>query len=74
MLLLGFIRPFPVRNTRRRRLSVGEVQTYRDIALTKGHVGKALKGAKDAFSMGAVEAARLVDIMRQVWLLNSGRV
>lgn len=41
---------------------------YREIALTKGHAGKALGGAKNAFSMGAVEAARLVDIMRQVRL------
>lgn len=59
-------RPFPVRDTRRRRLTVGEVKTYRDIALTKGHAGKGLKRAKDAFSLGAVEAARLADIMRQV--------
>lgn len=58
--------PFPVRDIRRRRLSINEVSTYRDIALTRGHAGKGLGKAKSALRMGAVEAARLVDIMRQV--------
>lgn len=61
-------RPFPVRDTRRRRLSVGEVQTYRDIALTKGHAGRGLLEAKKVFSAGAVEATHLVDVMRQARL------
>lgn len=38
----------------------------RDIALTRGHAGNALKGAKNAFAIRSVEAARLADIMRQV--------
>ena len=39
---------------------------YSDIALIKGHAGKVLHGARDAFRMGAVEAGKLADIMRQV--------
>lgn len=58
--------PFQVRDIRRRRLSINEVATYRDIALTRGHAGKGLRKAKNAFQMGGVEAARLVDVMRQV--------
>eukprot|EP00903_Cladosiphon_okamuranus_P021359 g19629.t1 len=64
--------PFPVRDIRRRRLSINEVSTYRDIALTRGHAGKGLRKAKKAFRMGGVEAARLVDIMRQVDVSAAG--
>ncbi|CBN76965.1 hypothetical protein Esi_0024_0119 [Ectocarpus siliculosus] len=64
--------PFPVRDGRRRRLSINEVATYRDIALTRGHAGKALGKAKRALKMGTVEAARLVDIMRQVDVSAAG--
>lgn len=64
--IIVIIRPFPVRDGRRRRLSINEVATYRDIALTRGHAGRALGRARRALKMGAVEAARLVDIMRQV--------
>lgn len=64
------IRPFPVRDIRRRRLSINEVSTYRDIALTRGHAGKGLGKAKRALRMDATEAARLVDIMRQVCIIR----
>ncbi|CAN0114835.1 unnamed protein product, partial [Ectocarpus sp. 12 AP-2014] len=64
--------PFPVRDGRRRRLSINEVATYRDIALTRGHAGRALGKAKRVLKMGAVEAARLVDIMRQVDVSAAG--
>eukprot|EP00752_Nemacystus_decipiens_P009109 g8133.t1 len=64
--------PFPVRDIRRRRLSINEVSTYRDIALTRGHAGKGLRRAKNAFRMGGIEAARLVDIMRQVDVSAAG--
>lgn len=47
-------------------MSINEVSTYRDIALTRGHAGKDLGKAKNALRMGATDAARLVDIMRQV--------
>lgn len=39
---------------------------YSDIALIKGHAGKGLNGARDAFCMGAIEAGKLANIMRQV--------
>lgn len=39
---------------------------YSDIALAKGHAGKGLHGARDVFRVGAVEAGKLADIMRQV--------
>ncbi|CAM9804816.1 unnamed protein product, partial [Choristocarpus tenellus] len=64
--------PFPVRQTRRRRLSLAEVKCYRDIALISGHTGSGLARAKHAFSDAPVGAARLADIMRQVDLGSAG--
>ncbi|CAM9324947.1 unnamed protein product, partial [Discosporangium mesarthrocarpum] len=72
MLTFDLELPFSVREARRRRLSLAQVVSYRDIALFSGHIGSGLSGVKQAFTKDGVEATKIADIMRQVDVSSTG--